>query len=166
MCHGAAFIAANSTAARFKVKDIKLSERSPFDYFINITNPNDPEAGIKSRKLFGKNSLLGVKKKLSLSGDDDLEALVYIRHTRVVDEEAEIYEDIREPEPIIAYKFTLSDAYRKKVAELKEKDRYGNTTKTLIKFQLSRSGTVNLVQADVEYEEMREVSKKVKKEIV
>ena len=48
---------------------------------------------------------------------------------------------------------------------MKEKDRYGNSTKTFLKFELSRSGTVNLVQADVEYEEMREVSKKVKKEV-
>lgn len=91
MCHGAAFIAANSTAARFKVKDIKLSERSPFEYFINITNLSDPTAEVKTRKLFGKNSLLGIKKKLSLSGDDNLEALVYIRHIKVVDEAAEIY---------------------------------------------------------------------------
>lgn len=36
MCHGAAFIAANSTTTRFSVKAVKLIEYNPFEYHINI----------------------------------------------------------------------------------------------------------------------------------
>ena len=36
MCHGAAFIAANSTSTRFSVKKIKLVEYNPFEYHIRI----------------------------------------------------------------------------------------------------------------------------------
>lgn len=158
MCHGAAFIAANATAARFKVKDIKLIERSPFEYHVNLTSP---DGSVKQRRLFSRGTLLGSKKKFSIPGDSELEALVYIRYPK--DPEAEIIEDAEPPVPVLTFNFTQPIGYAEKVAALKEKDRFGNATKTILKFELSRSGTVNLLQSDLEYEELREVSKKVKK---
>ena len=58
MCHGAAFIAANTTSTRFSVKDIKLVEYNPFEYHINI-NFKDSEKESIHRVVFSNEAVLG-----------------------------------------------------------------------------------------------------------